>query len=36
MKAENAEALYQKIEARNLALSKEIAAMIIQKLGKKP
>ena len=36
MKAENAEALYQKIEARNLALSKEIAALIIQKLGKKP
>lgn len=36
MKAENAEALYQKIEAINLALSKKIAALVVKKLGKKP
>lgn len=36
MKAENSEALYQKIETRNLALSKEIAVLVVEKLAKKP
>lgn len=35
MKAESSEALYQKIEAKNLALSKEIAALVVENLGKK-